>query len=50
MSWIAIVGALIKGMLSKMGHEVTIAENGGEALELAKAKYQDWDIMLMDCV
>ncbi len=40
---------VIKGMLQKMGHSVRIADNGDQALKLAKDKHTNWDMVLMDC-
>ncbi len=40
---------VIKGMLKKMGHQVTLADNGSEALEMASSDHEKWDILLMDC-
>ena len=40
---------VIKGMLKRMGHQVSIVDNGVEALEMAKSQHAEWDIVLMDC-
>ena len=40
---------VIKGMLSKLGHEFEIAADGERAVELATNRHDEWDIVLMDC-
>ena len=37
-----------RGMLKKMGHEVTVVANGSEALGMLEERY--FDLVLMDCI
>ncbi|WP_028670328.1 hybrid sensor histidine kinase/response regulator [Saccharospirillum impatiens] len=40
---------VIQGLLEKLGHQSTLVNHGGEALEVRQAEAFDGDVLLMDC-
>lgn len=40
---------VVGGMLNRLGHNITILENGQQALECVTERHEEFDVVLMDC-